>query len=104
MEPERNAQSPPDVLHRRQRAEPWTETTLHEFNGPDGAKPLSSLIPWKGRCAARDHRRRWDVRRWHGLPLVPQAGEQLAEWAGPLRTAGEWKNEPLFVAALSGWK
>jgi uncharacterized repeat protein (TIGR03803 family) len=26
----------------------WTETTLHEFDGPDGAKPLSSLIPWTG--------------------------------------------------------
>ena len=26
---------------------PWIETTLHEFSGPDGAKPLSSLISGK---------------------------------------------------------
>jgi uncharacterized repeat protein (TIGR03803 family) len=25
-------------------AGPWVETTLHEFSGPDGAKPLSALI------------------------------------------------------------
>lgn len=35
--------SPPSTA-----GEPWTETTLHEFNGSDGAKPLSSLIPGTG--------------------------------------------------------